>query len=59
MWSVTRVTSAQKLPTVCVEERTNPRVSAKAIARPVAADRKLWTVSPSIWVRLLIVVSPE
>ena len=31
---------------------------ANAIARPVAADRKLCVVRPSIWVRLLIVVSP-
>ena len=53
-----RVRSTQKLPTVAAEERVNPRASANAIARPVAADRKLCTVRPSIWVRLLIVVSP-
>ena len=55
---MTRVTSTQKLPTVVAEERAKPRTSAKAIARPVAADRKLCTVRPSIWVRWLIVVSP-
>ena len=53
-----RVRSTQKLPTVVAEDRVNPRTSANAIARPVAADRKLCTVRPSIWVRLLIVVSP-
>ena len=36
-----RVTSTQKLPTVVADERVNPRTSANAIARPVAADRKL------------------
>ena len=46
-----RVRSTQKLPTVCADERTKPRASAKAIASPVAADTKLWTVRPSIWVR--------
>ncbi len=46
-----RVTSTQKFPTVVADERAKARTSAKAIARPVAADRKLWTVRPSIWVR--------
>ena len=39
--------------------RAKARTSATAIAMPAAADRKLWTVSPSICVRWLIVVSPE
>ena len=55
---MTRVKSTQKLPTVAADERANARTSAKAIASPVAADTKLCTVSPSIWVRWLIVVSP-
>ena len=45
------VISTQKLPTVVADERANARTSAKAMARPVAADRKLWTVRPSICVR--------
>ncbi len=35
-----------------------PRINATATAIPTAADRKFCTVSPSIWVRWLIVVSP-
>ena len=44
--------SAQKLPTVVADEREKPRTSAKAMARPVAAERKLCTVRPSIWVEM-------
>ncbi len=39
--------------------RAKPRITAKATAIPVAADRKLWTVSATIWLKLLIVLSPE
>ena len=46
-----RVTSTQKFPTVVADERAKARTNAKAIASPVAADRKLCTVRPSIWVR--------
>ena len=31
---------------------------ATASAMPVAADRKFWCVSPSIWTRYDIVLSP-
>ena len=33
-------------------------MTATATAMPVAAETKFWTVSPAIWVRWLIVVSP-
>ncbi|MEY9245257.1 hypothetical protein ABIF27_005912 [Bradyrhizobium elkanii] len=46
-----RVTSTQKLPTVRIDERVKPRISAIASAMPVAADRKFWWVRPSIWTR--------
>ena len=57
MYSVQRVRSTQKLPIVLPERRAKPRISATASAMPVAADTKLCTVSPAIWVRLLIVDS--
>lgn len=40
-------------------ERTMPRMIATATASPAAADTKFCTVSPTIWVRWLIVTSPE
>ena len=36
-----------------------PRMIATTTAMPAAADTKFCTVSPSIWVRWLIVSSPE
>ncbi len=53
-----RVTSTQNEPIVPDEARANPRISATATAMPVAADRKFWCVSPSIWERYESVVSP-
>ena len=44
-----RVRSTQKLPIRSVFDPTNPLMSATATARPTAADRKFWTVSPTIW----------
>jgi len=40
-----------EVPTVADSARAKPRTRAKAMARPVAAETKLWTVSPSICVR--------
>ncbi len=36
-----RVISTQKLPMVAADERAKPRMTANAIAMPVAAERKL------------------
>ena len=55
---VMRVRSTQKLPTLRAEARAKPRITATATAMPVAAETKFCTVSPAIWVRWLIVVSP-
>jgi hypothetical protein len=52
------VISTQKLPTVFIDARENPRISATASTMPVAADRKFWCVRPSICVRYDIVPSP-
>ena len=38
--------------------RVKPRISATATAMPTAAETKFCTVSPVIWTRSLIVVSP-
>ncbi|MGA8382223.1 MAG: hypothetical protein WB710_13960 [Stellaceae bacterium] len=46
-----RVRSTQKLPIALASRRTNPRISANAMAMPVAADTKLCTVSPAICTR--------
>ena len=46
-----RVTSTQKLPTVRIEAREKPRISATASTMPVAADKKFWCVRPTICVR--------
>ena len=58
-----RTRSRQKLPIVAAPflrpERVMPRMSAIAIARPTAADTKFCTAKPNIWVRWLIVDSPE
>ena len=52
-----RVTSAQKLPTPAASRRAKPRMNANASAIPVAADRKLCSVSATIWLSWLMVVS--
>ncbi len=41
-----------------VSRRAKPRISANAIAMPVAADRKLCTASAAIWVKFDMVASP-
>jgi hypothetical protein len=43
------VTSTQKLPSLSVLDRTNPRTSAIATTMPTAADRKFCTARPDIW----------
>ena len=45
------VTSTQKLPSLSVRDRMNPRTSAIATTMPTAADRKFCTARPPIWVR--------
>ena len=57
--SVERTRSTQKLPSVRRPRRTMPRMIAIAIAMPAAADTKFCTASAVIWVRWLIVSSPE
>ena len=44
-----RVRSAQKLPSSLTALPANARATMAAAAMPVAADRKLCTVSPHIW----------
>jgi hypothetical protein len=39
------------LPIVLVLRRAIPRTRAMAIAMPVAAEVKLWTASPTIWLK--------
>ena len=46
-----RTRSTQKLPMALAERRARPRTRAMAMAMPVAAETKLWTASPAIWVR--------
>ena len=48
---VARVRSTQKLPSLSVRDRVNPRIIAIATTRPTAADMKFCTASPDIWVR--------
>src|SRR6185369_16488329 len=48
---VQRVMSTQKLPSIEHGRRTKPRVTAMAIAMPVAAETKLCTARPTIWVK--------
>jgi hypothetical protein len=48
---VARVRSTQKLPSLSVLDRVNPRIIAIATTSPTAADRKFCTASPDIWVR--------
>src|ERR1700687_5620877 len=55
--SVARVRSTQKLPIVLALARATPRMTAIASAMPVAAEAKLWNVSPTIVVRWDIVDS--
>ena len=49
--SVERTRSTQKLPMVLALRRAIPRTSAMAMAMPVAAEVKLWTASPTIWLK--------
>ena len=58
MYSIARVTSAQALPSDFSPPAAKARLTAHAAAIPVAAERKLCTVSPSICAPWLSVVSP-
>ena len=51
--------STQKLPIVGDDLQTRPRVRASATAMPEAAEVKLRTARPAIWVRYVIVFSPR
>ncbi len=51
--------SDQKFPIPFDFSRATPRMTATAIAMPVAAERKLWRASPAICVKWDIVDSPE
>ena len=57
-YKMIRVRSTQKLPIVADDRRAKPRTKAIAIAIPAAADTKFCTVSATIWLVLLMVVSP-
>ena len=57
--SVARTRSDQKFPIPLLSTRATPRTKAIAIAMPVAAEAKLWTARPAIWVKSDIVDSPE
>ena len=46
--SVLRTRSYQKFPSVRPPRRTKPRMTAIAIAKPAAAETKLWKASPAI-----------
>src|SRR5512144_1398615 len=56
---IDRVQSNQKLPTPFAFSRATPRMTATAMAMPVAAERKLCKARPTIWVKWDIVDSPE
>src|SRR5450830_672164 len=56
---VARTRSDQKLPMPFASTRATPLTKAIAMVRPVAADAKLWTARPAIWVKSDIVDSPE
>ena len=43
--------STQKLPMVDEARRARPRMRATATAIPTAAETKLWTARPAIWMR--------
>ena len=43
-----RVISTQNEPSVFVEARAKPRITATATAMPEAAETKFWCVRPSI-----------
>lgn len=55
---MTRVMSAQKLPIPSASRLSKQRMNSKASATPVAAERKFCTVSPAIWTRWLMALSP-
>ena len=48
---VDRVISTQKLPTVLIDWRANPRTVQRQLKIPAAADAKLCIVSPAIWTK--------
>ena len=52
------VPSTQKWPRGDDPRRVRRRMSATITAMPAGADTKFCTVSPNIWLRWLIVVSP-
>ena len=52
-----RIRSTRKLPMVVADLRENAKMSAPRTAIPIAADRKFWTASPTIWVKELRVTS--
>ena len=54
-----RVQSNQKFPMPAAFSRATPRITATAMAMPVAAERKLWRARPAICVKWDIVDSPE
>ena len=43
--------SCQKFPMLLPLRDTIPRISATATTMPVPAERKFWTVSPTIWLK--------
>ncbi len=51
IYSVLRVRSTQKLPSIFVEWRASPRINRASTAMPPAAETKFCTVRPSICVR--------
>ena len=59
MRNVQRVISTQKFPMVCSPRPTNPRISATAIAMPVAAETKFCTHRPASWTKCPRVASGE
>ena len=53
-----RVRSTQKLPISRCSHAKKPRMIAAQTAMPAAAETKFCTVSPTIWLKYDIVVSP-
>ena len=57
--TVVRIRSTQKLPSLSVRLRANPRTTAIATAMPTAAETKFCTARPAICTRWPMVDSPE
>ena len=55
---LTRCTLYILLPIALASRRTKPRISANAMAMPVAAETKLCTVSPAIWPNVCVMAAP-